>query len=207
MEKRVFELVNKRAVENKTKFHTGGEAMERKGFTLIELMIVIAIIIILAAIAIPNYLRMTERAKVSAIESDMKAIGTALEAYNTDWTAYPNNNGTATWGLCEGELLGFDGNKLPDGSSLPNGLTSPTAANLNKAPNKTVTGENAPISYIKPEALLAFETKVGTTTNTNNKIEYTSDGGTYILTVTTKIGSKTYTFTMTPGGQITVSST
>jgi prepilin-type N-terminal cleavage/methylation domain-containing protein len=206
MEKRVFELVNKRAVKNKTKFHTGGEAMERKGFTLIELMIVIAIIIILAAIAIPNYLRMTERAKVSAIESDMKAIGTALEAYNTDWTAYPNNNGSADWGLCKGELLGFDGSKLPDGSSLPAGLTA-SAAVLNKDPNKTVTGEKAPITYIKPEALLAFETKVGTATNTNNKIDYTSDGGKYTLTVTTKIGSKTYTFTMTPGGQITVSST
>jgi prepilin-type N-terminal cleavage/methylation domain-containing protein len=180
--------------------------MERKGFTLIELMIVIAIIIILAAIAIPNYLRMTERAKVSAIESDMKAIGTALESYNTDWTAYPNNNGSADWGLCKGELLGFDGSKLPDNSSLPTGLTA-SAAVLNKSPNKTVTGENAPISYIKPEALLAFETKVGTTTNTNNTINYTSNGGTYTLTVTTKIGSKTYTFTMLPGGQITVSST
>jgi len=202
MAKRVFELVNKRAVENKTKFHTGGEAMERKGFTLIELMIVIAIIIILAAIAIPNYLRMTERAKVSAIESDMKAIGTALEAYNTDWTTYPNTNSNDDWGLCEGELLGYDGTN----PALPTGLTSPKKAVLNVAGKQTATGESGPISYIKPEALLAFETKVGVN-NGVGSVHYTSDGGSYVLTATTKIGSKTYTFTMAPGGQITVSST
>jgi prepilin-type N-terminal cleavage/methylation domain-containing protein len=172
--------------------------MERKGFTLIELMIVIAIIIILAAIAIPNYLRMTERAKVSAIESDMKAIGTALEAYNTDWTTYPNTN---DWELCKGELLGYDGTN----PTLPTGLTA-TAAGLNVSTKQTATGEKGGISYIKPEALLAFETKVGVNNHVGN-INYSSDGGTYILTATTKIGSKTYTFTMTPGGQITVSST
>jgi type II secretory pathway pseudopilin PulG len=165
-------------------------------------MIVIAIIIILAAIAIPNYLRMTERAKVSAIESDMKAIGTALEAYNTDWTTYPVANDD--WGLCEGELLGFNGTTLPDGSSLPTGLTSPKAAQLNVTTKQTATGEKGGISYIKPEALLAFETKVGVNNHVGS-IHYTSDGGTYKLTVTTVIGSKTYTFTMTPGGQITVS--
>jgi len=183
MEKRVFELVSKRAVENKTKFHTGGEAMERKGFTLIELMIVIAIIIILAAIAIPNYLRMTQRAKVSAIESDMKAIATALETYNTDWTQYPNNGGSANWTLCKAELTGG------------------TSAVLNKSGNTTVTGESAPIVYITPEAIAAFEKKVGDA----NNVTYTSDGGTYELTATASIGGKTYTFTTKPGGEITVS--
>jgi prepilin-type N-terminal cleavage/methylation domain-containing protein len=179
MEKRVFELVNKRAVENKTKFHTGGEAMERKGFTLIELMIVIAIIIILAAIAIPNYLRMTERAKVSAIESDLKAIATALEAYNTDWTKYPAVN---SWDDLKNELTG-------------NGTLNSASGNT------TVTGEKSPISYIKTEALTALETKAGGAGN----IQYTSDGGTYTLTVTTVIGNKHYTFTMAPGGQIAIS--
>jgi len=187
MEKRVFELVSKRAVENKTKFHTGGEAMERKGFTLIELMIVIAIIIILAAIAIPNYLRMTERAKVSAIESDMKAIATALETYNTDWTQYPNTNGANNWGLCKAELTG---------SAV--GSTSPT---LNASGKTTVTGESAPIVYITPEAIAAFEKKVGGDTN----VTYKSDGGDYTLQATASIGGKTYTFTTKPGGEITVS--
>ena len=157
--------------------------MERKGFTLIELMIVIAIIIILAAIAIPNYLRMTQRAKVSAIESDMKAIATALETYNTDWTQYPNTNDEDNWGLCKDELTGG------------------TNATLNKSGNKTVTGESAPIVYITPEAIAAFETKVGGDTN----VHYKSDGGTYELTATASIGGKTYTFTTKPGGEITVS--
>jgi prepilin-type N-terminal cleavage/methylation domain-containing protein len=61
----------------------------RKGFTLIELMVVIAIIIILAAIAIPNYLTMTARAKKSRVASDFAAIATALETYKTDWGSYP----------------------------------------------------------------------------------------------------------------------
>jgi prepilin-type N-terminal cleavage/methylation domain-containing protein len=187
MAKRVFELVNKRAVENKTKFHTGGEAMERKGFTLIELMIVIAIIIILAAIAIPNYLRMTERAKVSAIESDMKAIATALETYNTDWTQYPDTNNNDNWALCKAELTG---------SSIDS--TNPT---LNVSGKTTVTGENGGIQYITPEAIAAFEKKVGGADN----VTYTSDGGTYTLTATANIGGKTYIFTAKPGGEITVS--
>lgn len=61
----------------------------KTGFTLIELLIVIAIIAILAAIAIPNFLLAQVRAKVSHSYSSMQTIATALEAYAIDHNAYP----------------------------------------------------------------------------------------------------------------------
>jgi type II secretion system protein G len=59
------------------------------GFTLIELLIVVAIIGILAAIAVPNFLNAQTRAKVARCYSDMRSIGTAFEMYNMDNNAYP----------------------------------------------------------------------------------------------------------------------
>ena len=60
-----------------------------KGFTLIELLIVVAIIGILAAIAIPNFLNAQVRAKVSRCKSDMRMVGTCLEMYRVDNNEYP----------------------------------------------------------------------------------------------------------------------
>jgi len=60
------------------------------GFTLIELLIVVAIIAILAAIAIPNFLAAQTRAKVSRAKEDLRSIGLALEAYRTDNETYPS---------------------------------------------------------------------------------------------------------------------
>ena len=57
---------------------------KRKGFTLIELMIVIAIIAILAAILVPNFLRARAQGQFTQCQSNCKNIGTALEMYSTD---------------------------------------------------------------------------------------------------------------------------
>lgn len=61
----------------------------KKAFTLIELLIVVAIIAILAAIAVPNFLEAQTRAKVSRVKNDLRALGTAVETYRIDNNRYP----------------------------------------------------------------------------------------------------------------------
>ena len=74
---------------------------KRKGFMLLELIIVVAIIGILAAVAIPNLVGMTDEAQVSKIQSDLSTIGTAMEVYHvkkggtypTDLSTLAGDNG------------------------------------------------------------------------------------------------------------------
>jgi len=80
------------------------------GFTLIELLIVVAIIAILAAIAVPNFLEAQMRAKISRTKADMRTMATATEAYRVDNNQYPawgpgyTERGDITWDTRQARL-------------------------------------------------------------------------------------------------------
>ncbi len=71
---------------------------DKEGFTLIELLIVVAIIGIIAAIAIPNLLTAIQRSKQKRSVADIRSLGNVVESYAVDFNAYPGtvDDGTET---------------------------------------------------------------------------------------------------------------
>jgi prepilin-type N-terminal cleavage/methylation domain-containing protein len=80
-------------------------SLSRKGFTLVEIMIVVAIIALLAAIAVPGFLRARKRSQASRILNDLRMIDSAIDQYAietsrttgatvnvADWTNYVKKN-------------------------------------------------------------------------------------------------------------------
>jgi type IV pilus assembly protein PilA len=90
------------------------------GFTLIELLVVIIIIGILAAIAIPTFLKQREKGYISAMKSDLKNASTAQESYATD------NNGSYTF--VEANLATEGYNASPDVVVLVSGVVGNPAS-------------------------------------------------------------------------------
>lgn len=68
---------------------------KRRGFTLVELLIVVAVIAVLVAMLIPNFVRARAQSQVAASKSNLKNLGTALEQYHVDTGAYPIGFGPA----------------------------------------------------------------------------------------------------------------
>ncbi len=113
----------------------------QKGFTLIELMIVVAIIGILAAIAIPQFASYRERAFNSAAESDLRNIMNGEEAYFADNEDYVNVTAATGPANSFGSLTGVKLSKNVKARVINKSTSDYTANTEHKSGTKIYTGQ------------------------------------------------------------------
>ncbi len=123
---------------------------KQKGFSLIELLIVVAIILIIAAIAIPNLLRARISANESAAVANLRTINTALVTYLSTYSTFP----------ATGEF-----NKLSDGGTASNCPNTPSSASACLLDNTITAAETTPKSGYRLAYTSAANSGVYTLTN------------------------------------------
>ena len=129
--------------------------LNRKGFTLVELMIVVAIIGILAAIAIPNFVTMQYKSKRGEVPLNLKGIKTAELAYESNFdvfvqaTAYPSTPTKTTQPWTLGSAGGFDTlGWSPDGDVRGSYAVTTTSTNFTATGLSDVDGDTQYATYV-----------------------------------------------------------
>jgi prepilin-type N-terminal cleavage/methylation domain-containing protein len=89
---------------------------DTRGFSLIELLIVVAIISIITAVVVPNLMSANIRAKVSGAKADMGSIAIALEDYKVDYGEYPKDSRFSRSGSYASDIIA-ESNQAFDGKS------------------------------------------------------------------------------------------
>lgn len=157
--------------------------IKQQGFTIVELLIVIVVIGILAAITIVAYTSITTRAALSSNQSAASAVQSAAEAYNGANGSYPVTVTT---------LQSGGTNSI---AKLPTGLTILSLANITAVPAATDTGAEivAVASWTSGTSTTAFGADI-TANNGDNKVAYFHTG-----TVAAPTGGAAFYFDPTTG--------
>lgn len=112
------------------------------GFTLIELMVTIAIVAILSAIALPSYQNYIKRTNIKAAQTDLVALSLVFENYYQRNLSYPNQDYTNTtelmalnafpqWSASKTEIFDFSSNQVDHGKGYVLIATAKSSSNLN----------------------------------------------------------------------------
>jgi len=156
----------------------------RRAFTLLEMMIVIGIIIIISAIAIPSYLNVINRNKIASAKQTINVISSALEEYRIEWGMYPHDK-SKTLTI---ESFGCD---QYDSSIMEKELTGNGVLNSSTKHNKTTDGYCSPIKYINKES---FDGIKNPWIPSRHYI-YASNGTSYVIYIKMQKGHYLYTET------------
>ncbi|HPF62456.1 MAG: prepilin-type N-terminal cleavage/methylation domain-containing protein [Gemmatimonadetes bacterium] len=117
----------------------------RKGFTLIELLIVVVIIGILAAIAIPKFAATKDKAKLASVKTDLRNMMTAQEAYFSDFSTYTGSLSSQLFQQSSGNTFTVSGTTQSFTATVTNAsiTTNPKQCTVTVGSGTTTDGQIA----------------------------------------------------------------